>query len=142
MAKYKHILLATDLSKANKAAAKEALRLAREEGCTLSLLHTIYIPAVYNLGFLSYGEMSEKLITEAKPLVKAFMKETGLTRYEAMLTVGSAKDEILKAVETHQIDLLVIGSHGEYGISELAGSTVSAVVQRAKCNVLVVSSHK
>lgn len=138
MHRYKNILFATDLSKSNKKAAKETLSIVSDcSEAKLRIIHVVHVPAIYSIGFISYEEMEKRLLSEARPLAQDFIQEAGFQDYELILVIGSPKEEILKIVKKHNIDLLIIGSHGEYGISDTIGSTVNAVIQRAECNVLI-----
>ena len=48
------------------------------------------------------------------------------------------KKDILKYCKEQDVDLIIMGSHGKQGIDVLAGSTVSEVVHKSICDVLVV----
>ncbi|MGB5706129.1 MAG: universal stress protein, partial [Arenicellales bacterium] len=67
-------------------------------------------------------------------------QELGLSDCKKIVQTGPAKKLIVKAVKENNVDLVIMGTHGETGIGRLLGSTANAVVQRVKCDVLVV--HK
>lgn len=53
---------------------------------------------------------------------------------------GEAREEILRELKEHPVDLLVLGTHGRGGLNRLAiGSVASTVVRKAPCSVLVIS---
>jgi nucleotide-binding universal stress UspA family protein len=53
--------------------------------------------------------------------------------------VGRPFEEIVRFAKEHQIDLIVIGSHGRRGLSHLLlGSVAERVVRIAGCPVLTV----
>jgi nucleotide-binding universal stress UspA family protein len=63
----------------------------------------------------------------------------GLTGVDGVCEEGVAVDEILGFLETHPVDLLVVGSRGLSAAKRvLLGSVSSALVNRAPCPVLVV----
>lgn len=53
---------------------------------------------------------------------------------------GSPKREIVKYAEQIGADLIMLGSHGHYGVSDVLGTTASAILHRAKCDVMVVQA--
>ena len=58
---------------------------------------------------------------------------------ETALAVGTPATAIVRYADEHQIDLIVMGTHGRTGVSRaLLGSVVEAVVRRAPCLVLAV----
>lgn len=136
---YKHVLLATDLSTANKYAAQEASRLAKQNNAKLAVVHVTEVPNIYSIGYMKYEDIEKKLTEEATPKLNEYLKSMDITPDKTIILTGSPKEQILAAAQ--QADLLVIGSHGQYGITEAIGSTVNAVLQRIKCNVLIVRSE-
>lgn len=60
-------------------------------------------------------------------------------RLEAEVLPGEARVEILRDLEEHPVDLLVMGTHGRGGLDRLMlGSVVSTVARKAPCSVLVI----
>jgi universal stress protein A len=51
---------------------------------------------------------------------------------------GSPAHEIHRFAENHDIDLIVIGTHGQKGLQLLLGSTANSVLHGAGCDVLSV----
>ena len=59
---------------------------------------------------------------------------------EAAVLPGEARFEILREVEEHPVDLLILGTHGRGGMDRLVlGSVASTVARKAPCSVLVIS---
>ncbi|MCB2409277.1 universal stress protein [Hymenobacter lucidus] len=55
---------------------------------------------------------------------------------------GDAAQEIVAAARRHAADLIVIGAHGQTGLTRfLMGSTAEAVVRTAPCATLLVNSQ-
>lgn len=68
-----------------------------------------------------------------KPLDKAGLK------YEASWTTGDVAEEIARFVKKREIDLVVLGSHGEGALSNLVlGSVATKVIATIKTPVLIV----
>jgi nucleotide-binding universal stress UspA family protein len=77
---------------------------------------------------------AEALLAEAE----AQAQERG-RRVETDHTVGRPADAITEYAEEHDLDAIVMGSHGRSGISRvLLGSVAETVVRRAPCPVTVV----
>ena len=64
-------------------------------------------------------------------------------KVETHVVSGEASDEILRAAETTQARLLVIGTHGRSGIGRwMYGSTASRLVREAAVPLVVVGPKK
>ena len=59
-------------------------------------------------------------------------------RQEVRFCMQSARYEILRYVEEHGTDLVVIGSHGRHGITSILGSTTYGMTDTSPCDVLAV----
>lgn len=58
---------------------------------------------------------------------------------ESILDMGSPGPVICKLAKTQKTDLIIVGSHGRQGLSEmLLGSVSNYVVHHATCSVMVV----
>ena len=79
------------------------------------------------------GETQEFLAGEGERLREAGWAGTTEIRY------GDPADEIIRAAEEHQVDLVVLGSHGTSGIKRfLLGSVSDKVLIYATCSVLII----
>ena len=55
---------------------------------------------------------------------------------------GNPADEILKLVDSEDVNLIVIGTHGETAQQKIPlGSIVTAILTRAKCRVIAVKGE-
>ncbi len=138
MANYRHILLPTDFSKPSEVAALRAAGLAKHYGARLSVLHVVnYVPPGYVR--VDLPEASEAGLTErAEKKLADWTKGLGLKVANQWIEVGSAKREIVRIGKDNDVDLIVVGSHGERGLALLVGSTTSGVLHEAACDVLSV----
>ncbi|MDE1764546.1 MAG: universal stress protein, partial [Thaumarchaeota archaeon] len=67
------------------------------------------------------------------------LKESKIQFKTAVLQTISITDAIVTYAESHQIDLIVMGSRGLGGFKKLLlGSVASGVLQHSKCPVLIV----
>lgn len=133
---YKHILYATDLSPIAEAVGKKAVELAQYSSAKLSLLHVIEpIPAY---GYPGITAIESPHIEEAEKALKDLANKLSIEPDLQHVEIGPTKYEILKIADQINADLIVVGSHGHHGLSRLLGSTASAVLNSATCDVLTI----
>lgn len=123
----RNILYPTDLSENGEHAFGLAVQLASALGATL---HALYV-AVPEFDALNDRDLEEKLLPAAPPAHIPIVR--------AVQGGESASAMIIKYAEEHNIDLIVMGTHGRTGLGRLfAGSVAETVVRGADCPVLTV----
>ena len=147
MLKYERILAATDFSPVSEIAAREAIELTKHYGSELVFLHVVeHFPEHLPHYRIAHEDMDpEHFITDRAEKDLAALCEQ-LERPDAerhvRLTTHSAKAEIVRFSIDHDIDLIVIGSHGSSHAGEvLLGSVNQYVLHHAPCPVLTVRRH-
>lgn len=146
MIQIKQILLPTDFSECSAEATKYACSLAEQFQAELHLLHVVeqlgstISEAVTEMAsaFEDYLEVAEaKALSKlGQVLDPAWVKGKKVT---LGTRVGSPFVNIIEYAKEHQIDLIVIGTHGRTGLSHvLIGSVAERVVRMAPCPVLTV----
>ena len=140
MHSYKHVLLATDFSSASKDAATKACGIAEANNARLTVLHVVsYIPPGYaSVSIPAEFSSPEKLVDRAEHHMTEWVAEHISVDFDAVTIAGQAKKLIPDTAEEKGADLIVVGSHGETGLTQIFGSIANAVVHRAHCDVLVV----
>jgi len=144
MSPYSNLLIAVDFSPATQTLVKRALELLENNRGQLTLVHIVdYLPP---LGFPDDISPAPALILDEDVLMQS-AKES-LKRLAAGIDhdpeprlevrLGTPKNEICQLAEELGCDLLILGVHGRRGLERLLGSTASAVLQRAPCDVLAV----
>ena len=80
--------------------------------------------------------------TRKQHVEKAFYEKLDQVEHKGIhftVTIGDPSSEIIDYAQKHQIDLIVIPSHGRTGLSRfLLGSVAERVVRFASCPVLVL----
>ncbi len=80
--------------------------------------------------------------TRKEHVEKAFQEKFSDPKYQDInftVTIGDPSDRIIEYAKKHQIELIVIPSHGRTGISRFfLGSVAEKVVRYAHCPVLVL----
>jgi nucleotide-binding universal stress UspA family protein len=136
----KQVLVPTDFSDASDAALRYGIALARAFHAKLHLLHIPEHPramaaAEYPIGLVAAlrnadHERLGQLLTE---------QEYRELLPERAMRIGTPCDEIVGYAGEHDIDLIVMGTHGRRGIARvLMGSVAEHVVRTAPCPVLTV----
>ena len=144
MVRFERILCPTDFSSASLEALPCAVELARKFDSEITLMHVLHIlptpPA--HFGFRSeLMELSTALYQDADKQLDDVAREIpDSIPVKKILVEGPPGEEILRAIESHQIDLVTIATHGHTGWRHLVfGSVAERVVRAAKVPVLTVS---
>ncbi|MBX0303792.1 universal stress protein [Haloarcula salinisoli] len=142
---YGDILVPTDGSGRATAAVAHAVAVADAFG------GTVHAVSVVNVGDIATGaEVSvpagllEELEAAATDATEAIATEAAAAGVEAVTEVrtGRPKHDLLEYVADHDVDLVVMGTHGRTGLDRvLLGSTAEALVRRAEVPVLTVSQN-
>jgi len=145
------ILFATDFSDCAGRAQRMAHELAVRFGAELHLLHVIHDIAVdvpefgMGLAFPSLvanaGGKRHELKEQALQRLRASIHDSEQKEHRIVLDARFGKPfvEIIRYARDHEIDLIVVGSHGRTGLTHaLLGSVAEKVVRKAPCPVLTV----
>jgi len=140
---YKTILVTIDLSHKPswELALPEAVALAKASGGALHVLTVVPVvrsPLVE--GYLPAG-YEKNALEEARTQLNAIVAENIDKSIDTHVHMahGIVHTEILKAIETHHADLVVMASHSPDRVREfLVGSQADRVVRRSPVSVLVV----
>jgi universal stress protein A len=136
----KRILVPTDFSETSDAALRYGVELARRFSARLYLLHVPEPPgeaaeAEYPIGLF---ETMQNAVYERLPHLLSEGDRREL-RPECAMRLGTPWEEIVRHAEEHDIDLIVMGTHGRDGLARLlVGSVAETVVRKALCPVLTV----
>ena len=140
----KRILLPTDFSTHSAAAMKYACELAMRFDAELHLLHTLEVHLASTPGF-GMGLALPQYIQESRAAAEKALATVLDPQWSAGRAVvhavveGSPKVEIVRYARTHEIDLIVLATHGRSGLAHLIiGSVAENVVRTAPCPVLTV----
>ena len=143
MSLYTQILVATDFSDINRLAIDRAATLAKQNQCQLTLLHVIEhfpmdggpLTSAFNYNTAPDSAMAEHVRIRMTELVDSVDYDE--MQAEFRITSKSARHEILRYANVHNVDLIVVAPHGQ-GIIGTLGSTATGVLNNATCDVLAV----
>src|SRR2546425_2918446 len=140
------ILLPTDFSGCANYALPYAAAIARATGATIICVHVVepIVPAVGYSGLaepMPIADISDQLEDSAErelPELADCEDFNGL-EVEEVIVHGDPAAEIVRVAGEHEVDLIVVSSHGRTGLGRIIfGSTAEAVVRHASFPVLVV----
>ncbi|GER44398.1 adenine nucleotide alpha hydrolases-likesuperfamily protein [Striga asiatica] len=147
----KKVMVAIDESECSHYALEWALNNLRESLQNSKLLIFTAQPLA-DYGYLyasSYGAAPAELVTSVQEIhkrvaeallakAKEICSQVGIAA-DTFTQVGEPKEVICEAVKKHNIQLLVLGSHGRKALQRaFLGSVSNYCVHNAKCPVLVV----
>jgi nucleotide-binding universal stress UspA family protein len=133
-------LFATDFSEPARVAQQYALTMAEKFAAELHALHVvpeIILPATdsYTAWTLPEGGMKAQMDAAEQHL----QKEIGSAAATRQIVMGFPIEEIMKYATDHEIDLIVVGTHGHTGLAHmLMGSVAEKLVRLSTCPVLTV----
>jgi nucleotide-binding universal stress UspA family protein len=146
MRRLKGVLCPVDFSEFSIQAFRYALSIARQYNAKLSVQHVVepwrYPAADFCVSpehfDQFYSTLREKSEGQLQQLVTTYLHEGDQT--ECIVHVGMASDSILELAESHNADLIVMGTHGRRGFDRLMlGSVTERVMRKASCPVLTVN---
>lgn len=144
MIRMDNILLPTDLSDHAGHALDYAREFALAYGANLHLLHVFDLPWMSEAGVeLPVVSTASEALAQYESDVKARMDtirgEIEGLEISIAVETGVAHVSIIRYAKDHDIDLIVLATHGRTGIAHaLIGSVAEKVVQMAPCPVLTI----
>jgi nucleotide-binding universal stress UspA family protein len=150
MMRIRRILYPTDFSATATQALKHALFLAEQFEAELHMLHAIILhesdPRDPDRHFPEPSEILNQLFEIADSEMAEIVRKNEAKTFslvEAKVRGYSAGEVILQYADEHDIDLVVMGTHGRRGPARLfLGSVAEEVVRHAPCPVLTLREEK
>ncbi|MDP5052812.1 MAG: universal stress protein [Congregibacter sp.] len=140
MSNYSTILMAVDLSEDSDTVAERALAIARNNDAQLHVIHVIE-PLSFAYGGdipMDFSGIQDEIHQQAQQQLEKFAHKHGLDESRRHVVLGRPEVEIHSLAEELGAKLIVVGSHGRYGLALLMGSTANGVLHGANCDVLAV----
>ena len=142
----KNILVATDFGEASDVALAYGRELATRFGATLHVLHVAENIYISTFGAESYAamvpELQDELAASARKRLDELLIDSDRScpaTTPVVLTSSSPAFAIIDYATDHNIELVVIGTHGRGALAHLVmGSVAERVARLAGCPVLTV----
>jgi nucleotide-binding universal stress UspA family protein len=138
----KSVLFPTDFSAASDAAIPYAAEIAKRFGAKLYALHVR--PPVVNpmTEPATWPAIEKAAAAQAEAQVKSLKKAFPTLRPEIMIEEGNFWEALQSAIQTHKIDLIVLGTRGRSGAGKFfLGSKAEEIFRQVPCPVLTVGPH-
>ena len=143
----KKILVPTDFSACALAAENYAFQLAKKADAELVFIHIINTPVDWSKLSKDQEDFfpdTKKTIVEAKSKLNELVKkalEKGILASK-LLIYNNGTVKIHEYVALEKIDLVVMGSHGQYGFKDhILGTNTYSMLRRSKVPVIVVKQN-
>lgn len=144
MSAYRKIAVAIDLSSESTAIMDRAKGVSEPD----SEIHLIYVQepmdSVY-MGVVPYGpvfvgmdEVEENLRSELRERLDAIGDKYGIAEGARHFLSGTPAREIHRFADENEMELIVLGTHGQKGVQLLLGATANSVLHGSSCDVLAV----
>lgn len=139
----KRILVPTDFSEHAEDALKVAAQIAKKNNSEIIILHTLELPSQMNdaiLGGISIPEtmLFMKKANEMLDEISSRPYLNGISITE-IAKIDKPIHGIKQVSNDHNVDLIIMGSHGSSGIEELLiGSNAEKVVRNSEIPVLII----
>ena len=144
MSQYKKILVAIDLSEDSTAVVQRGQAIAANNQAELHLIHVIE-PLSFAYGGdipMDFSGIQDEIHQQATQQLLRFAESNDIDGQHQHILLGKPEVEIHSTAKELETDLIVIGSHGRYGLALLMGSTANGVLHGATCDVLAVRVGK
>ena len=141
---FKNILSATDFSEFSNHTVSYGVALAKEFGADLHICHVIDLSsvAIYGEFQLDPVGQQDRIMEDANAQLEELAGDQPVA-WEPLITVGKPADEISRAVEDKDIDLVITATRGRSGFKRLIlGSVTERLMRTLSCPLLVVRSHE
>lgn len=148
MSGYHKIAVAIDLSSESAAILKRAADVSAPD----SEIHLIYVQepmdSVY-MGVVPYGpvfvgmdEVEENLRSELRQKLDDIGEKFDIPEKCRHFLNGTPAREIHRFANENDMDLIVLGTHGQKGVQLLLGATANSVLHGSSCDVLAVRMYE
>ena len=140
----KNILFTTDFSSASDAALPYAMALARWYGARIVAAHCVPPEPMLGVPMDPLPGNTDFEWEGAQKKMSSFLASDPLrgVEHQTILQQGGLWDVLSRIIEQHDIDMVVMGSHGREGLKKLVlGSAAEQIFRRAPCPVLTVGPH-
>ena len=144
MSQYKKILVTIDLSEDSTPVVQRGQAIAANNQAELHLIHVIE-PLSFAYGGdipMDFSGIQDEIHQQASHQMERFAQSNNIDEAHEHIVLGKPEVEIHSRAKELGADLIVIGSHGRYGLALMLSSTANGVLHGATCDVLAVRVGK
>lgn len=146
MTTYKHLLVPVDESPMSYAAAEQALSLAKDLNCLVTIMSVIAVDPFVGVDFYKVAPAITDYFMQAEQnaqnrlaeIQQSFSRE-GISVDTKIIRGVAASEGIVQIANEIGADLIIMGSHGRTGVKKMMlGSVAQNVLTQSPVPVLVV----
>lgn len=146
MTTYKHLLVPVDESPMSYAAAEQALSLAKDLKCPVTIMSVIAVDPFVGVDFYKVAPAITDYFMQAEQnaqnrlaeLQQSFSRE-GISVDTKIIRGVAASEGIVQIANEIGADLIIMGSHGRTGVKKMMlGSVAQNVLTQSPVPVLIV----
>ncbi|MEI6817794.1 MAG: universal stress protein [Bacteroidota bacterium] len=138
----KTILIPTDFSENAHLAGKYAISMAQKTGAKIIFFHSYYVPIYAEnipIDPITEGNLKADAFSELEQFKKENITAHSEIASECIVRTGNAVESILSVAKELNVDLIVMGTKGSSGISEVIfGSNTEDVLIKTEIPVLAI----
>ncbi len=144
MSLYKHVLVAVDLTEEADEVLNKAQAIAEANEARLTLVHVVEpLSVAYGSDIpLDLTTLQDEITQQARERINKLADKINIEKGDQHVVYGRPEREVHRIAEEHEIDLIVVGSHGRHGLALILGSTSTSILHGATCDVLAVRVGK
>ncbi len=140
---FEHILVPLDGSQLAERALPLAASIAEAVSAKLTLLRVVPQFAILAADPMLYEEMNRLGDEESLSYLRSRAEALDLAvPIDIFSETGSAADTIIQFAEDHEVDLIMMSSHGRSGLNRwVYGSVAERVLRQAPCNTSIINAR-
>ena len=148
MIEIKKILFPLDLTENSSKILPYVLSISEKYNSIIYLLHVVQDLNKWGKLYVPHPSMDvfqNEAIEGAKKAMDTVCENQlqSCPNFQKRVVSGDTVDEILKVIESEEIDLLIMGTHGRKGLDHtIFGSVAENVVKKSPVPVLVINPYK
>ena len=148
MIEIKTILFPLDLTENSSKILPYVLSISEKYNSIIYLLHVVQDLNKWGKLYVPHPSMDvfqKEAIEGAKKAMDTVCENQlqSCPNFQKRVVSGDTVDEILKVIESEEIDLLIMGTHGRKGLDHtIFGSVAENVVKKSPVPVLVINPYK
>jgi manganese transport protein len=134
---YKRVAVALDFSGNEEKLLAESLRFIDKDQTQVTLMHVVESPVARSLG--TEGEDLETYADQGRlERLAEMLQQTGINT-DWRMGAGEPSSELATMINTMNADIVVMGSHGHTGVSDLIhGTVISNLRHKVKASVMII----
>ena len=145
MVEIKNILFPCDLTENSAKIVPYVISVSEKYNSLIYLIHVVQNFSKWGLPYMPLGIDHTKILADAGKSVDKVCEEElqDCPNERRILAYGDPAIEILKTIESENIDLVIMGTHSRKGLEHtIFGSVAENVVKRSPVPVLVINPHR